>query len=43
MTTQDLKSSAFVLEPSIARGDFFVLQPNGADFDVIGKTRMGDK
>jgi hypothetical protein len=35
--------SDIVLEPSIAMGDFFVLQPNGADFDVIGRIRMGDK
>ena len=32
-----------ILEPSIAMGDFFVLQPNGTDFDVIGKIRMRDK
>jgi hypothetical protein len=24
-------------------GEFFVLQPNGADFDVIGKIQMGDQ
>ena len=43
MITHDLNISNVVLEPSIAMGDFFVLQPNGADFDVIGKIRMGDK
>ena len=43
MITHDLNISDIVLEPSIAMGDFFVLQPNGADFDVIGKIRMGDK
>jgi phosphohistidine phosphatase SixA len=43
MITHDLNISNIVLEPSIAMGDFFVLQPNGADFDVIGKIRMGDK
>jgi len=43
MNTHDLNISNIVLEPSIAMGDFFVLQPNGADFDVIGKIRMGDK
>jgi phosphohistidine phosphatase SixA len=43
MITHDLNISNIVLEPSIAMGDFFVLQPNGTDFDVIGKIRMGDK
>jgi len=43
MITHDLNISDIVLEPSIAMGDFFVLQPNGADFDVIGRIRMGDK
>src|SRR5215475_947225 len=43
MITHDLNISDIVLEPSIAMGEFFVLQPNGADFDVIGKIRMGDK
>jgi phosphohistidine phosphatase SixA len=43
MITHDLNISNVVLEPSIAMGDFFVLQPNGTDFDVIGKIRMGDK
>ena len=40
MITHDLNISNIVLEPSIAMGDFFVLQPNGTDFDVIGKIRM---
>ena len=43
MITHDLNISNVVLEPSIAMGDFFVLQPNGTDFDVIGKIRMRDK
>jgi phosphohistidine phosphatase SixA len=43
MITHDLNISNIVLEASIAMGDFFVLQPNGTDFDVIGKIRMGDK
>ena len=43
MITHDLNISNIVLEPSIAMGDFFVLQPNGTEFDVIGKIRMGDK
>ena len=43
MITHDLNISNVVLEPSIAMGDFFGLQPNGTDFDVIGKVRMDDK
>ncbi|MCP4617509.1 MAG: histidine phosphatase family protein [Bradyrhizobium sp.] len=43
LITHDLNISNIVLEPSIAMGDFFVLKPNGADFDVIGKIRMGDE
>jgi phosphohistidine phosphatase SixA len=43
MITHDLNISNVVLEPSIAMGDFFVLQPNGTDFDVIGKVQMLDK
>lgn len=43
MITHDLNISNIVLEPSIAMGDFFVLQPNGTDFDVVGKIRMQDK
>jgi phosphohistidine phosphatase SixA len=43
MITHDLNISNIVLEPSIAMGDLFVLQPNGTDFDVIGKIQMGDK
>jgi phosphohistidine phosphatase SixA len=42
MITHDLNISNIVLEPSIAMGDFFVLQPNGTDFDVIGRIRMSD-
>ncbi|MBR0694244.1 histidine phosphatase family protein [Bradyrhizobium lablabi] len=43
MITHDLNISNIVLEPSIAMGDFFVLRPNGADFDIVGKIRIGDK
>lgn len=38
MITHDLNIASIVLEPaSIGMGEFFVLQPNGADFNVIGK------
>jgi hypothetical protein len=41
MITHDLNIGNIVLEPAVM-GKFFVLQPNGADFDVIGKIRMND-
>ena len=43
MITHDLNISNIVLEPTVKMGEFFVLQPNGADFDVIGKIQMGDQ
>jgi phosphohistidine phosphatase SixA len=43
MITHDLNISNIVLEPTIKMGEFFVLQPNGTDFDVVGNIRMGDK
>jgi phosphohistidine phosphatase SixA len=43
MITHDLNIANIVLEPTIKMAEFFVLQPNGADFDVIGKIRMGDQ
>jgi len=42
MITHDLNIANVVLEDTIPMGEFFVVQPNGADFDVIGKIRMGD-
>ena len=43
MITHDLNISNIVLEPTIKMGEFFVLQPKVADFDVIGNIRMGDQ
>ena len=43
MITHDLNISNIVLEPTIKMGEFFVLQTNGADFDVIGRIRMNDQ
>lgn len=43
MITHDLNISNIVLETTIKMGEFFVLQPNRTDFDVIGNIRMGDK
>ena len=42
MITHDLNISNIVLEPTINMGEFFVLQPNETDFDVIGNVRLGD-
>ena len=42
MITHDLNIANVVLEDTVPMGEFFVVQPNGADFDVIGKIRMGD-
>ena len=39
MITHTLNIENIVLE-AVAMGEFFVLQPNGADFNVIGKIRM---
>jgi len=43
MITHDLNISSIVLEPTVKMGDFFVLQPNRADVDIIGKIQMGDQ
>jgi phosphohistidine phosphatase SixA len=42
MITHDLNIANVVLEPPVM-GEFFVVQPNGADVDVIGKIRMNDQ
>ena len=42
MITHDLNIANVVLEDTVPMGEFFVVKPNGADFDVIGKIRMGD-
>ena len=42
MITHDLNIANVVLEPALM-GEFFVVQPNGADFDVIGKIRINDQ
>jgi len=43
MITHDLNIANVVLEDTVPMGEFFVVQPNGADFDVIGKVRMNDQ
>jgi phosphohistidine phosphatase SixA len=43
MITHGLNVANIVLEPGVEMGEFFVLQPNGADFKVIGKIRINDQ
>lgn len=43
MITHDLNIANVVLEDTVPMGEFIVVQPNGADFDVIGKIRMNDR
>ncbi len=42
MITHDLNIANIMLEDTVPIGEFFVVQPNEANFDVIGKIRMGD-
>ena len=42
MITHDLNISDVVLEDTVPMGQFFVIQPKGADFDVIGRIRLSD-
>jgi phosphohistidine phosphatase SixA len=42
MITHDLNIANIVLEAA-AMGEFFVVQPNGTDFDVIGKIGLNDQ
>jgi phosphohistidine phosphatase SixA len=42
MITHDLNIANVVFEPPVM-GEFFVVQPNGADVDLIGKIQMDDR
>jgi phosphohistidine phosphatase SixA len=42
MITHDLNIADVVLEDTVSMGDFFVVQPKGTDFDVIGKIRLNE-
>lgn len=42
MITHDLNIANVVLEPTIAMGEFFVLEPKGGDFTVVGKIQLPD-
>ena len=43
MITHDLNIANVVLEDTVQMGEFFVVQSNGSDFDVIGKIRLNDQ
>ena len=43
MITHDLNIANVVLEDTVPMGEFFVLQPKGADFEVIGRIRLNDE
>src|SRR5262245_19154092 len=40
MITHDLNISDVVLEDTVPMGEFFVVQPKGTDFDVLGKIQL---
>ena len=42
MVTHDLNVSVVVLEDTVSMGEFFVVLPRGATFDVIGRIRLND-
>jgi phosphohistidine phosphatase SixA len=42
MITHDLNIANIVLEPAVM-GEFFVVQPHGADIDVVGHIQMSDQ
>lgn len=43
MITHDLNIADVVLEDTVPMGDFFVVQPKGTDFDVLGKIHLDDR
>ena len=42
MITHDLNIADAVLEDTVPMGEFFVLQPKGTNFDIIGKIRLNE-
>jgi len=42
MITHDLNIADVVLEDTVLMGEFFVLQPKGTNFDIIGKIRLNE-
>jgi phosphohistidine phosphatase SixA len=43
MITHDLNIADVVLEDTVLMGEFFVVQPKGTDFDVLGKIQLDDR
>ena len=43
MITHDLNIADLVLEDTVPMGEFFVVQPNESDFDLIGKIRLNNQ
>jgi phosphohistidine phosphatase SixA len=43
MITHDLNIADVVLEDTVPMGEFFVVQPKGSDFEVLGKIHIGDR
>jgi phosphohistidine phosphatase SixA len=43
MITHDLNIADVVLEDTVPMGEFFVVQPKAADFEVIGRIRLNDQ
>ena len=42
MITHDLNIADVVLEDTVPMGEFFVVEPKGTDFDIIGKIRLNE-
>ena len=42
MITHDLNIADVVLEDTVPMGEFFVVQPKGSDFEVLGKIHISD-
>src|SRR5215510_3274086 len=43
MITHDLNIADVVLEDTVPMGEFFVVQPQGSDFEVLGKIHIDDR
>src|SRR5262245_482029 len=43
MITHDLNIADVVLEDTVRMGEFFVVQPKGSDFEVLGKIHISDR
>lgn len=43
MITHDLNIADVVVEDTVPMGEFFVIQPKGSDFDVLGKIQLDDR